>query len=97
VRPDGVPLVVTAADLMVPTLLSSPSVTASHKYDGNFAWSGATSISQPFAGHTCSNWTSSSAAAVARMSETFRTQSDWLTVSYDEPCSNAHNLLCFEQ
>lgn len=98
VRTDGIPLVLTAEDLMVPNLLSSLTVSADHQtYDGGYIWTGATAVTQPSAGHSCANWTNSSAAATARMSEAFRTQTDWFTQPYDDPCSNSHYLLCLEQ
>jgi hypothetical protein len=95
VRPDGVPVFSTAANLDTMTVIAPIVLTAGGSYYGNYAlWNGATSpTAVGTAATTCSNWTSNDGSLTASSAITGFTQlepsgvADWaietLTCSAD--------------
>lgn len=100
VRPDGIPLADTAADVLAGRLQTSIGVTATGNYPG---WVddpdtgvriGAASISSP-ATESCSDWTSTAGESLGVSSPNY---SDGLFADgLAQPCITSFRIFCFEE
>ncbi len=101
VRPDGIPLVAKAADLMTGNLLAAPEVLA----DGTQATSGtlvstgiplANSLQPGGLSDTCQNWTSNSSNQTLVTGSSASSTSTAIS-AYHVPCSFSNRVYCLQE
>ena len=96
VRPDGVKVADSFADLLDGSLDASINVTELGTYIGNYAVWTATSTNGFLTDGTCSDWTSASGGDTARAGAAYAADTAW-TLIHTPPCNfAATHLYCIE-
>jgi trimeric autotransporter adhesin len=98
VRPDGVPIVASAADLATGQLLAPLNVTAGGTYHDENVWTGLTGTNAVTdtgsLTSTCSDWQSPQGQAAVAFAS--RTGTAWYRSGTTPLCSEARRLYCFQ-
>lgn len=102
VRPDGIQIVASPADLFTlgGKLLAPINVTPTLRYRGN--WGAVTGVRDPAlvaqSGDSCNNWSAGSASLLFVFGNPSRTKMQWVVGYGQDPCSNVNNsVYCLQE
>jgi hypothetical protein len=98
VRPDGIPLTASAADLVRPPLQAAPSQHADGSYATVevFPQTGGSLATAGTDASSCSNWTSNASLATSTVGES-SDPFNWFLGSTAVPCSSPAPVFCFQR